>query len=56
MRREPALTFQGALRILGRAGTPGIDRLDTVLGGIVLGAGLLGLGGAPGPVAAISGT
>ncbi len=39
MRREPALTFQGALRILGHAGTPGVDRLDTALGGTILAAG-----------------
>lgn len=33
------MTFQTALKILGRAGTPGIDKLDATLGGLILAAG-----------------
>jgi hypothetical protein len=40
MRREPSLTFEGALRILGRHELPGIVKLDKVLGGIILAAGV----------------
>jgi hypothetical protein len=36
MRREPSLTFQGALAILGRREHPVIDRLDKLLGGVAL--------------------
>lgn len=36
MRREPSLTFQGALAILGRRQHPVIDRLDKLLGGVAL--------------------
>jgi len=39
MRREPSLTFRGALRILGKTETPTIDKLDTLLGGVILAAG-----------------
>ncbi|MBM0232496.1 AAA family ATPase [Micromonospora sp. STR1_7] len=39
MRREPSLTFRGALRILGRAETPLLDKLDALLGGLILAAG-----------------
>ncbi|WP_212998804.1 TIR domain-containing protein [Winogradskya consettensis] len=38
MRPEPSLTLLGALQILGDAGLPGIDRLDTVLGEPVIGS------------------
>jgi hypothetical protein len=37
--REPSLTFEGALRILGRHESKLIDRLDTLLGGVILAAG-----------------
>src|SRR5688500_4774352 len=48
-RREPSLTFQGALQILGHHDSPLITRLDRVLGGMILaGAGL-------GPLAALWG-
>lgn len=40
MRRESALTFNGALRILGRTSTPGVDKVDKLLGGIILAAGV----------------
>jgi hypothetical protein len=58
MRREPALTFDGALRILGKAQTPGIDKIDSLLGGVILaagaGLGLAAVGGAAlAPAAAI---
>src|SRR3954469_18405108 len=33
------MTFQTALKVLGRAGTPGIDKLDASLGGLILVAG-----------------
>src|ERR1035438_4036694 len=39
MRREPSLTFEGALRILGRHELPGVEKLDNMLGGIILTAG-----------------
>ena len=38
MRREPSLTFERALRILGRHELPGIEKLDKVLGGFILAA------------------
>ncbi len=40
MWREPGLTFEGALRILGRNDLPGIKKLDKVLGGVILAAGV----------------
>jgi hypothetical protein len=50
MRREPSLTFQGALEILGRYEPTLIKRLDQILGGVILaagaGAGLAAIGGA----------
>ncbi|TDD88939.1 NACHT domain-containing protein [Actinomadura rubrisoli] len=56
MRREPALTYQGALKILGHYDRPRLERLDGLLGGAILGAGAAALGGAPlGAVAAIWG-
>jgi hypothetical protein len=42
------MTFQTALKILGRAGTPGIDKLEATLGGLILVAGAV--------VAAVGGT
>jgi hypothetical protein len=42
VRREPALTFQGALAILGHHERPIVDKLDKLLGGVILGAGLAG--------------
>ena len=39
MRREPGLTFEGALRILGRHELSGIEKLNKVLGGVILAAG-----------------
>ncbi|ROP39253.1 NACHT domain-containing protein [Saccharothrix texasensis] len=46
MRKHPSLTFQGALRILGKHEPPGIGVLDKALGGAILGAGAVALGGA----------
>lgn len=40
MRREPSLTFEGALRILGQHELQGIEKLDKVLGGVILAAGV----------------
>ncbi|WP_127503755.1 hypothetical protein [Actinoplanes solisilvae] len=57
MRREPSLTFRGALRILGKTETPTIDRLDTLLGGVILvsgvAAGVAAVGGAAAAGAAV---
>ena len=39
MRREPSLTFEGALRILGNHEPGLIGKLDNVLGGVILAAG-----------------
>jgi hypothetical protein len=39
MRREPSLTFEGALRILGQHEHKTIDRIDKLLGGVILGGG-----------------
>jgi hypothetical protein len=50
VRREPPLTFGGALRILGHYESPTISKLDRLLGGTILAAG----GGAG--IAAVSGT
>ncbi|MCG8914466.1 AAA family ATPase [Actinokineospora sp. PR83] len=38
MRRDPAITFRGALQILGHHDRPWLDRLDSLLGGVVLGS------------------
>ncbi|SDC16820.1 NACHT domain-containing protein [Actinokineospora iranica] len=40
MRRDPAITFRGALQILGHHDRPWLDRLNRLLGGAVLAAGL----------------
>lgn len=42
MRREPSLTFEGALKILGHYEPRWIKRLDTVLGGTFLVGGMVG--------------
>lgn len=46
--REPSLTFEGALRILGKHEHKAIDRIDKLLGGMILGgeavAGAIALG------------
>ncbi|MFF5288900.1 NACHT N-terminal helical domain 7-containing protein [Paractinoplanes globisporus] len=41
MRREPPITFRGALQLLGHYGRPLVDRLDKLLGGAILAAGAL---------------
>ncbi|SDM26781.1 NACHT domain-containing protein [Allokutzneria albata] len=41
MRREPAITFRGALQILGHHDRPWLDRLNSALGGVVLASGAL---------------
>src|SRR6185437_16477710 len=51
VRREPSLTFEGALRILGHHESRLIGKLDTTLGGVILAAGAgLGVAAAGGPV------
>jgi hypothetical protein len=53
VRREPSLTFEGALRILGHHESRLIGKLDTVLGGVILAAGAgIGIAAAGGPVLA----
>jgi hypothetical protein len=53
MRREPSLTFEGALRILGKHEPGLVGKLDTVLGGMILAAGAgAGLAAVGGPVLA----
>jgi hypothetical protein len=39
VRRDPALTFQGALKILGHHDRSHLDKLNSLLGGIILGSG-----------------
>jgi hypothetical protein len=46
MRREPPVTFSGALKVLGHYERPLVDRLDRLLGGVILGAGALAATGA----------
>ncbi|GAA3005194.1 hypothetical protein LV75_001516 [Actinokineospora diospyrosa] len=36
MRRNPPITFQGALKVLGHHDRPWLDRLDSLLGGVIL--------------------
>ncbi|WP_026424482.1 NACHT domain-containing protein [Actinokineospora inagensis] len=43
MRRDPPITFRGALKILGHHDRPWLDRLNTLLGGAILAAGPVGL-------------
>lgn len=53
MRREPSLTFEGALRILGHHEPGLIGKLDTSLGGVIMAAGAgIGLAAAGGPALA----
>lgn len=53
MRREPGLTFEGALRILGQHEHKTIERIDKLLGGVILGSGAVALGVTPlAPIAA----
>ena len=51
MRREPSLTFEGALRILGHHEHKTIEKIDKILGGVILGGGVVtgavALGAAP---------
>lgn len=42
MRKQPALTFEGALRILGKHEPAAVGKLDKLLGGVILGAGVAG--------------
>ncbi|MGM1058209.1 NACHT domain-containing protein [Saccharothrix sp. Mg75] len=44
MRKEPSLTFEGALRVLGKYDPEWVGLLDKALGGAVLGAGAAALG------------
>ena len=57
MRREPSLTFEGALQILGKHEHKTIEKIDKLLGGVILGggavAGAVALGVTPlAPIAA----
>jgi len=53
VRREPSLTFEGALRILGHHESRLIEKLDTTLGGVILAAGAgIGIAAVGGPVLA----
>lgn len=45
MRQIPAMTFRGALRILGHHDNTALEKLDVLLGGAILGAGVLALAG-----------
>ena len=51
MRREPSLTLEGALKILGQYEPKWIEKIDTLLGGVILAsgatAGLVALGASP---------
>jgi hypothetical protein len=49
MRREPSLTLEGALKILGHYEPKWIEKLNNVLGGVALGAGAAGGLAAVGP-------
>ena len=55
MRREPPITFRGALQLLGVYERPLIDRLDRLLGGAILTAGALATVPALAPLAPIWG-
>lgn len=41
MRRDPALTYRGALNILGHYERPVVEKLDRLLGGVILSGGVL---------------
>lgn len=43
MRADPALTYRGALAILGRRDHTALRRLDRLLGGVILGGGVAGI-------------
>ncbi|MFC0040252.1 NACHT domain-containing protein [Actinomadura rayongensis] len=45
MRRVPPLTYRGALQILGQHDRRILNKLDGLLGGVILGAGVAALGG-----------
>src|SRR5262245_22472524 len=45
MWRDPALTYRGALQTLGHHDRPRIDKLDKLLGGAILAAGVASLAG-----------
>jgi hypothetical protein len=47
MASDNALTYEGALRLLGKHDQKWIKRLDTLLGGVILGAGVVALLGNP---------
>ncbi|MEU6037286.1 AAA family ATPase [Actinomadura sp. NPDC047616] len=56
MRRDPSLTYQGALKILGQYDRSRLDRLNGLLGGVILGTGVAAATGTPlGGLAAIWG-
>src|SRR3954466_4297522 len=55
MRREPPITFRGALQLLGVYERPLVDRLDRLLGGAILTAGALATAPALAPLAPIWG-
>lgn len=55
VRRQPALTFAGALKILGKHEPGIVEKLDKALGGLILGAGATAAIGPAGLLAAIWG-
>ncbi|MGC5660983.1 hypothetical protein ACN261_11380 [Micromonospora sp. WMMD723] len=52
----PALTYQGALRLLGRHDSKALTLLDSLLGGVILAAGPAAVGGAQAAPHAVSPT
>jgi hypothetical protein len=50
--RDPALTYRGALQIIGRHDRPVIEKLDRLLGGFILGGGAIGAAAAVNPALA----
>ena len=52
MRREPPITFGGALKVLGHYERPLVDKIDRLLGGVILGAGAAAVAGVA-PAAAL---
>lgn len=48
--RDPALTYRGALQILGKYEHPVIEKLDLILGGLILGGGAAGAAAMLSPV------
>ncbi|BEL06482.1 hypothetical protein Q0Z83_046730 [Actinoplanes sichuanensis] len=55
MRREPPITFRGALQLLGHYDRPLVDRLNRLLGGVILTAGALATVPALAPLAPLWG-